>query len=108
MVRLCSSERIDYQLDVLGIDLGELSASQHHPRCVIKNYTDPDISPTPFMPVDMPGGQTMLSSISDPLPALLFFGSSLFQVGMIGSKNPPECQTSLSGLDAYLSRLLIS
>jgi hypothetical protein len=63
---------IDYQHAILRIDLSELPASQYHPGCIIQNYANLDISPIPFMPVDMPSRQAVLSFITNPLPALLF------------------------------------
>jgi hypothetical protein len=59
---------IDYQHAVIRIDLGELSAGQHHPGCVIQeDHADLDTGDIPFMPVDMAGGKAMFSRISNPL-----------------------------------------
>ena len=55
------------------IDLCELSTSQHHPGCVIPDYTDFDVSAISFMPVDMSSRPAVLSFINNPLPSLLFF-----------------------------------
>src|SRR5690606_22636720 len=63
---------IDYHHAVIRIDLGELSASQYHPGCIIQNYANLDASPIPFMPVDIPYRHTVLAFITNPLPALLF------------------------------------